>query len=216
MSANENKQPLEGFQALIGELDTLTKALPAADVADDKKIEAAAADGDDKPKLDKDGKPIAADPMTKSFKVTLDDGSIVDAEDGTELVKSLLARVDNTEQDMIKALGGTIDLVKALSVQLTATTELAKSLQTKVNELSGEGRGRKTMVSIHEKLNTSDLAKSESAAAATNLVEEFMTKSHAAFAAKKITGLELTSIDVAHRQGFAVEPSLVAKVLASA
>ena len=212
MSATENKQPTDAFAALLGELDTMTKALPAAEVADDKKIAAAAgADGDDENKEGEGDKPAEGAPMAKSFQVTLADGTVVDAEDGTELVKSLLTRVDNTEETIAKALGGTIDLVKALTGQMNSTTALVKSLQTQVAELSGQGRGRKTMVSVHEKLATTDLTKSEQPGIKP---EEFMAKSHAAFAAHKISGHELTMIDVSMRTGNAVDQSLVAKVLA--
>lgn len=211
MSATENKPAGGAFDLLLGELDTMTKALPAAEVADDNKIQAAAGvDDDDKPKLDADGKPIAAAPMAKSFKVTLADGTEVEAEDGTELVKSLVNRIDGTEETIAKALGGTIDLVKGLMAQVTTSTALVKSLEAKVATLSNEGKGRKTMISVHEKLVDTALVKSEPQGMQ---VEEFMAKANAAFDAKKITGLELTTIDVSRRAGHAIDQSLVAKVL---
>lgn len=216
MSATENKPAGGPFDQLLGELDTMTKALPAAEVADDNKIAAAAdADGDDKPKLDADGKPIAAAPMAKSFQVTLADGTLVDAEDGTELVKSLVERIDGTEETIAKALGGTIDLVKALMGKVTEQGTLVKSLQAQVTELSGQGRGRKTMVSVHEKLAVGgDLAKSDAAANAIAAANDFMVKANAACASGKITGYEMTCLDVAKRAGVEPEASIVAKVLA--
>lgn len=212
MSANENKQPSEAFAALLGELDTMTKALPAAEVADDKKIEAAAgADGDDKPKLDADGKPIvAAEPMTKSLQVTLADGTVIEAEDGTELVKSLFARVDSNEDMVVKALGGTLNLVKAQADQLKETTALVKSLQADVARLGNQGAGRKTLVNVHEQVT--QLAKAHAPQGPTP--QEFMAKAHSAFEAKKITGIELTTCDVAVRTQQQIEPGLIAKVLA--
>lgn len=210
MSADNNKQP-GGFEKLMGELETMTKALPAADVADDKKIAAAAgeagaaADDENKEQLGEDGKPL-----TKSLQVTLADGTVVDAEDGTELVKSLMARLDSQEDQVVKALGGTIDLVKALHEQVSASNALVKSLQADVARLAGQGAGRKTMVTVHEKLAGTTLAKSEQQGPTA---EEFMAKSHAAFVAHKISGQELTSIDVSMRLGQPVDQSLVAKVL---
>lgn len=212
MSANEKKQPGQGFEALLGELDTMTKALPAADVADDdNKIKAAAgAEDDDKPKLDADGKPIVAEPMAKSFKVTLDDGTEVEAEDGTELVKSLMQRFDTNEDQMVKALGGTLNLVKAQGEQLASLNVLCKALQADLAKLGNQGAGRKTMLNVHEQITT--LAKSSQPTGPTP--QEFMVKANAAFDAKKISGIELTTCDVAIRQKEQIDPGLIAKVLA--
>lgn len=207
MSANENKQPGEGFQALLGELDTLNKAIPAAEVADDKKIQTAAADGDaDDKKKEGDDKP-----MTKSLQVTLADGTILEAEDGTELVKSLFARVDSNEDMIVKALGGTLNLIKAHSDQLKATNELVKSLQADVAKLANQPAGRKTLVNVHEQVTAMTKANPEPA---VQTVADFMVKANSAFTAGKITGIELTSADVAIRNGFAPDESVVAKVLA--
>lgn len=214
MSANDKKQPSEGFAALLGELDTMTKALPAADVADDKKIADAAddGDGDGKQKLDADGKPIAdTDPMTKSFQVTLADGTVVEAEDGTELVKSLFARVDQNEDMIVKALGGTLNLVKSQGEQIAATNALVKSMQAEIAKLGNQGAGRKTLVNVHEQVSTLTKAMGQPP---TLTPAEFMTKANAAFDAQKITGPELVAADVSIRQGFAVDQAVFNKVMA--
>lgn len=213
MSATENKQPGEGFLALLGELDTLNKAIPAAEVKDDKKIEAAAAaagaEDDGKEKLGEDGKPLPA--MTKSMQVTLADGTVIEAEDGTELVKSLFARVDDQEDLMVKALGGAINLIKAQGEQITATNALVKSLQADLAKLGNQGAGRKTLVNVHEQVT--QLTKSNQEPQGPT-PQEFMVKANAAFDAKKITGIELTTCDVAVRTQQQIDPGLIAKVLA--
>jgi hypothetical protein len=207
MSADNNKQPAP-FQALLGELETMTKALPAADVADDKKIQAAAdgnGDADDDNKDDQQG-----DPMAKSLQVTLADGTVIEAEDGTELVKSLMDQVGKQEDMMVKAMGGVINLVKHQGEQLKAQGTLIKSLQDTVTRLSGQGAGRKSIVDVHQQVG--ELTKSLQAPSQGPTAQEFMVKSHAAFTAGKISGQELNVIDVSLRQGAAIDPTLLAKV----
>lgn len=204
MSGEENKQP-SAFDALLGELDTLTKAIPAVVDGDDKIANADAGNNDD----DEEDKEGGDAPMAKSFVVKLEDGSEVEAQDGTELVKSLMGRIDNNEETLAKALGSAVNLIKVQGEQLAQTTALVKSLQSKVSELSGEGRGRKTVVSIHEK-PANVMAKSEPEGLTA---QEFMTKSNAAFDAGRISGKDLTVIDVSIRNNQAIDQSLVAKVL---
>src|SRR5690606_33532727 len=106
----------------------------------DKKIQAAAADGDgdndDRDEHDPDyedgddDKKVNDDEagdefgdeddedgddknMSKSFQLTLDDGSVVEAEDGTALVKALLSRVEKNEETLAKALEATVRLIKS-------------------------------------------------------------------------------------------------------
>lgn len=142
-------QELNGLQA---DQELMTKALPADDGKDEEKIQAAAAEGGSdhqEPDGDEDGDGMGdgdADdkPMAKSFKFTLEDGTEVEAEDGTELVKSLQARVDQTEQTMAKALETAVSLIKGQG-------DLIKSMQDQIKKLSGEGRGRKAVVSVVEK-----------------------------------------------------------------
>lgn len=203
MSDEKNKQP-SAFDKLLGELDTMTKALPAGDMDGDKKI--ANADEDDEEDKGKDGD----NTMTKSLKVTLADGSVIDAEDGTALVKSLLARVDDTEDVMAKALGSAIGLIKAQGDALAKNNELVKSLQQKVAELSNEGKGRKTLVNIHESA-AATLTKAETPGMTG---AEFMAKANAAFGAGKISGKDLTVIDVSLRSQQPVDPNLIQKVMA--
>lgn len=199
----ENKEP-GAFDALLGELDVMAKAMPeiAPELSDEEKAEA-------KAKADAEAAGGAQPQMTKSLQVTLADGSVVDAEDGTELVKSLMEQVSGLEGTMAKALGAAVGLIKRQGEQLTATGELVKSLQSKVAELSGEGRGRKTMLAITEKPN--QLAKSETPGMS---VPEFMAKSETAFQAGKINGTEYTIIDVSLRQGQLPGEELIKKVMA--
>lgn len=201
---------LKDLEGLTAEQETMTKALPADDGKDDEKIQAAAEEGGDmdaEKKTDCDeGDEDDEKPMAKSFTLKLEDGTEVEAQDGTELVKSLMEKVDATEGQMAKALGSAVGLIKSQG-------EMLKALSEQVKKLSGEGRGRKTVLSVTEKKTASEtLAKSEGSDGMTP--QEFMLKSNSAFTGGKISGKELTVIDVSLRSGVAIDPTLISKVMA--
>lgn len=206
MSGKENK-PADAFAALLGDLDTLAKAVPDINAEPDGDEKIAAADGagaDGDPKLDADGKPV----MTKSLTVTLADGSVVEAEDGTELVKSLIERLDGTETVMAKALGAAVDLIKKQGEALASTNVLVKSLQTKVSELSAQPAGRKTVLTVHEKpANVMAKAQPEG-----DTPEEFMAKCLDAQKAGRITGLDVSVAEAALNRGAEVPQTIIASV----
>lgn len=148
--------------------------------------------------------------MGKSFRFTLDDGQEVEAVDGTELVKSLIARFDSfgaesatKEEAMTKALGVAVDLIKSQG-------EAISSLQTEVKRLASEGRGRKTVVSVAEKPAAGTMAKSEPAGISG---DEFMAKCLAAQAAGRITGLDVAKAEGFLLKGLAVPADIVKRVL---
>jgi hypothetical protein len=203
---SDGKQ-VSAFDALLGELETMTKALPADD-GSDKKIQAAAEGGGEGDEDDEEGKD--GEVMGKSMMVTID-GKQVEAQDGTELVKSLIGRIDDTEDVIAKALTSVVNLVKAQDVRAKAQDDLIKSLQGDLKRISGEGKGRKTLLSITE--SSSVLAKAEDKGMTG---AEFMAKANVAFEARRITGSEFNFIDVALRRNDAgvIDQSLVAKVLA--
>lgn len=205
---------LSELQALGAEQDTMSKALPADEGKDDEKIQAAAVDGGDEGAAaaeagadgDGDGDDDADgdEPMGKSLgTVTLPNGEQVEATDGTELVKALMARVETTEGQMQKALEGAIGLIKGQHT-------LIKSLTEQVSKLANAGRGRKAVVTVNEKTTAAgSLSKSEPGMTG----QEFMLKANSAFSAGKISGKELTVIDVCLRQSQPVDPTLISKVL---
>lgn len=210
------------FEQLLGELqaenEAMAKALPADDGKDDAKIQAAAGDGggegggDDDDEDDEAGGAGGETPMGKSMTLTDADGNPVEAIDGTELVKSLMdeigslkGQVGTHETTMAKALESTLGVVKSQGA-------LIKSLIARVDALSGQGRGRKTVVAVTEKVASGALAKSQQEDGVTPA--EFLAKSEAAFNAQKISGLEFTTIDVSLRSNVAIDPALVSKVLA--
>mgnify|MGYP000308300592 CR=1 FL=1 len=216
------------FDKLMSELgsiqadqETMTKALPADDGKDEKKIQAAAEDGglgdggaDDaggKSDVDADDKDGA--PMAKSFKMTLEDGTEVEAMDGTELVKALSARVEVMEQNegqMTKALESAVALIGG-------QRDLIKSLAARVEKLSGEGRGRKAVVSISEKADTTAAATSQMAKSLTPdgmTPETFFAKALDAQKAGRITATDISVAETYLNKGQAIPASLVSRVMA--
>lgn len=160
----------------------------------------------DEDKDDKDNN----EPLTKSLQ--LDNGEdvvLVDAEALIKSVSALEAKSSEHEKVLIKGLQASMKLISQQG-------ELIKSLNDKVTALGGQGAGRKTVLNISEKppVGGGVLAKSLSDGQVT--VGELLAKSHKAFDEKRITGKELTTIDVAARQGQlgVIDSNLIAKVLA--
>ena len=206
------------FEKLMAELsslstdqETMAKALPADDGKDEQKIQAAAEDGGlgdgdadnngGMPDGDKDDEGM---PMAKSFKFTLEDGTEVEAQDGSELVKSLGERLDATETTMAKALGQAVDLIKGQG-------EMIKSMQDQIKKLSGEGRGRKAVVSIVEKPGPGEgvMAKSESQGMSH---EQFFAKALTAQKEGRLSGTDIAIAESCLNRGEAIPANIVARV----
>ena len=205
------------FEALLKELgevaadaDTLAKAIPAAappamaaagvnpeddddddEDGDDAAIESAAAADGDKPTFG------------KSFEFVDDAGAKHEAVDATEMLKSLLTRVDTVDEVLAKAL-------TSMAGSLKAQGELIKSLSGQVQSLSGQGRGRKAVLSVVEKPAIGEMTKSQSEAGVTP--EQFFAKANAAFDAGKISGKDLNVVSVCLRGNHPIDPALVQKI----
>lgn len=219
------------FEKLMQELgqlqsgqEEMAKAISADDGADDKNIQAAAAEGGDGDADNKGGKPDGdaddkggksdgdADDKgmyAKSFVVKLADGTEVEAQDGTELVKSLVARLDAGESSMAKAMEAMSGLIKGQS-------DLIKSLTDKVGKLSNEGRGRKTVLTVSEKPsatpNTDTMAKSIGAGEGVTS-DQFFAKALEAQKSGRITGTEIAVAETYLNKGQPIPPSIVARVM---
>lgn len=203
------------FDKLMSELNSLseaqgemTKALPVPnDGEDEKKIQAAAADGgvempaadgdDDEGDKEKGEK----EPMTKSF--TDADGNVVEYEDGTLLVKALTARVDAAEAGFAKAMEQVTTIIKGRD-------EIIKSLTDQVSMLSGQGRGRKAVLSIVEKPNATMLAKSEVAGISH---KEFFAKAFTAQSEGRITGLDISIAETSLNRGEPIPAGILSRVM---
>jgi hypothetical protein len=205
------------IQELGSEQETMNKALPAGDGADDENIQAAAEDGGD---MDGAGAEDGAgedtgddgdDTLGKSLgTVTLADGTKADAIDGTELVKSLMSQVDELkssstarEGQMTKALEGAVGLLKTQQTML-------KSLQEQVTKLGGVGRGRKAVLTISEKIPAGSAMNKSEAPGMSG--QEFMAKALDAQKAGRIQGVEVATIEGYLNRGMPVPAHLIARV----
>lgn len=209
------------FEKLLEELDVMTKSFDDS-AKDDEKIKAAAAAGGaaDEAAADADGAHTEPDgdedeegkePMGKSFAFTLENGEVIEAQDGTELVKSLMNRVESTEGVIAKALGQAVDLIGKQSTRMNEQGELIKALRADVAKLSSQGAGRKAVLSVAEEQAPGEtLAKSEGAGMTK---QEFFAKANSAFDAGRISGKELTVIDVSLRSGSEIDQGLMSKVV---
>lgn len=216
------------FETLLAQLEAegvqqqepLAKSVPAGgEGGDDKAIQAAAGEGegnpeDDYDEDDEDGEfddDEGGERMVKSIQLGDEEVQVVDAEAMLKSISDLEATVGTHEGVLTKALETTLSAIKAQGAMI-------KSLQADIANLRGSGAGRKTTLSVHEKPavgSSETMAKSRPGSGGQMTVEEFMAKSDAAYAANKITGLELSTIDSAHRlnQLGTLSPDLVAKVI---
>lgn len=222
---------MSDFDKLMGELTQLAadqgelaKALPADDGKDEDKIQAAAAEGGldggvgggeaagaggeggEGGDADDEGKGEGA-PMAKSFQLTLDDGTVIEAVDGTEMVKALGNRLTATESTMVKALGEAVTLIKGQA-------DMIKSLSDQVKKLSGEGRGRKAVLSVVEKPApvAATMAKSQQAEGVTP--EIFFAKALDAQKAGRISGTDIAVAESCLNRGQAIPENIVQRVMA--
>lgn len=176
-----------------------------------------------------DGTPT---PLAKSFKLLLEDGTEVDAEDGTALIKALStqltaetsARAADNDQFM-KAFGSTIELVTSLTAGLTAAREETaaakneiatlkgsfETLQKSLSTLAGKGRGRVSTLSIIDKPN-GDGTRPVNVEYTAN---EILAKATAALSANRITGTEATKVMTALNMGLMPEKEMVDRIFAN-
>jgi hypothetical protein len=152
---------MPAYDDLLAELSALEPLAKAAGAdkgeaegkADDKKIAAAAAEGD---KADCDGDGDADDKQFgKAFSVTLADGTQAEAFDGTEMLKALHTTADEHAEkieDLQKAFSTAIGVIKDLRQVVTEQAEMLKAYGAKTAQVASSGTGRRTMVAIAEKL----------------------------------------------------------------
>ena len=206
---------LADLTALKGEGEAMQKSYaPADDKADDQNIVAAADDKgngdlDDDGTNDQTGKPVDKKegeeaPMGKSFDLTLDDGTKVEAFDATELLKALGARQDGVETALTKALTITVDTIKTQG-------DMIKSLQADVTRLANAGRGRKTAVTLVDKVDPASLAKSEQTGMGP---AEFMAKALTLQEQGKLSGLDVSRAESYLNRGLEIPADIRTKVMA--
>ena len=192
------------FDKLAEDLELLAKS-QAGDKETDEKI-AAAAGEENTGKDDGDEDGDEDEVLGKSFSMNRD-GETVRAYDATALIKSMTERMDSieaTDEENRTHLGKSLGLIAEMLKSQTA--EIA-SLKKSIGEMAGEGRGRKTVLSITEKSST--LAKSE-VAQPTN--GDLMAKCLTAQKAGSLTALDVSRANIAVENGLAVPGDILARL----
>lgn len=181
------------FDKLVSEIGDLHKAMKdEGSSKDDAKIEAAAEEGEEEGEDE-------GDDVSKSFKLKLDDGTEVEAMDGTLLIKSLTERVEKNEAAFTGVLRQVLDIVKSQAAEIT--------------KLRSAPKGRKAVVTVAEKKPAEqDVSKSEPEGISGG---EFLAKSMTAFAAGKISGHQVRLAETAINQGKQVPADIIRAVMAS-
>lgn len=210
------------FAALLGELDMMkAQAMPPAKGGDDdaERVQAAAADADNdgQDDEDKDGEDEGEGegaPFGKSFQVTMPDGTVQDAYDGTAMMKALHDEVQRLGGDLsgqadafTKALGTMTDIIKGQAATIASQGEMLKSLRADVAKFGGQGAGRKAVVNVHDKPAATGAAPSDEPS-------PDMVKSWALGAqmAGKLTGLDVARIAVRVDNGEKLDPATMAAI----
>ena len=217
------------FEKLVGELaqasedqGILAKSVADCD-ADDAKIAAAAdagaaagtkagdgAEGSpaDEGELDADGKPKAKPVMAKSFQVTLEDGSVVEAQDGAEMIKALTARIDASDASVTKALTSAVALIKSQGEMLKSFNDKLTAQAVLIKSIGNEGKGRKAVVSITDKNDGTQAAPEPKGLTG----EEFMAKAMDLQKAGKLMAKDISAIETYIGRGAAVPEALIKRV----
>jgi len=226
---------MSDFSALLTDIDsvladeeeTLAKASApdADDAADEAKIQAAA-DGDADDDGEKDGEDVPDDyddeeeedegpdsdddePLTKSFDVTLPDGTEAQAIDGDALIKSFQGQIQDMRLEHQQAMTQIATALSRSTKLIKAMREQNQALASQVTALGQSGRGRKAVVSIHEKPMVGDhsLAKAEGIS-----TSDLMAKALSAQKAGRLTGVQVAEIDAYVARGIPVPQSLIARL----
>lgn len=213
---------MNDFDALLGELDTLSKAAMA-----DSKVMAAAKEGGapmpdkDKPGMSEEeeeaerersmmkGDGYDDDMMGKSFAVTLPDGTTQEAYDGTAMLKAMGVQVSAlaASRDAVRA-----DLNKALSTSsallglVKQQGEMMKAMHARVEAMANTGRGRQATISLADKPGPI------AGAAPSNNGNDVMAKAMTAFRAGGLDGSDVSRIEAHLARGLPVPSDILERL----
>lgn len=213
------------FDALLAEIGTVTtgtadlaKALGEAAAktdgapgGDDAAIAAAAGEGTEG---EGDGKPAegaaadGAEPeLGKSFAVTYADGTQGEAIDATDLLKSLMDRVELGETKSVEVTTGLLAVIKSQG-------EMLKSLSEQITTFANQGRPRKAVVTVAEK--PAAVIDAGAAAAADGISEaEFWGKAMAAQVKGAINSVDIAILEGDINRGLQPRAEIVQRILAA-
>jgi hypothetical protein len=222
----------EELKAAIAAQATLAKSLSAAQV--DAKGNAAVAAGagktnatNDEEDDDGDGNGDLGDgaPLVKSFKLVLEDGTEMEAQDATEMLKCLIGEVETVKaaagaqvEELAKALGDAMGVIGDLSEGLKATREDVLALAQRGDELKksnslltkalggigSQGRGvRSVTLGARPNLN------GNTPVTTAHTPSEILAKAEGALTANQITATEAVRIQTALNMGAMPEQAIL-------
>lgn len=143
------------------------------------------------------------DTMSKSFHLTLPDGTEAEAIDGTLLIKSLRDEMTEDFQGLAKAIKAQTALIKSLHAD-------NQSLRAQVETLAKSGRGRKSAVlTVHEK---PDVGTPADAQPEKPEPRGLMAKALDAQRAGRLSSIEVSTLDLLLGAGKPVPETLLAKI----
>lgn len=150
---------------------------------------------------DGDGEPGV--PFAKSYAVRTADGGVIRAVDGAAALRALQRRMARRDEVMSKALASVTSVLKQQA-------ELIKSLRAEVARGGMAGRGRKAVLTVHDKPAAGTLQKSQPAGVSS---QQFLLKALDAQRAGRITGVDVAIAEAALNAGQQVPQHIAAKVL---
>ncbi|EJF7575640.1 hypothetical protein M8623_003318 [Salmonella enterica subsp. enterica] len=205
-------------------VEEMAKALPSDE--DDKKIAAAEAEGDkeeedDEKSSDKEGseydkegayekkeeKPLEKCDLKKSFE-NEEGEELIDA---TEVIEGLQKSFATHDDILAKAMPKIVDLLGVQSKQLKEQGDLIKSMQEQLATFGARGTGRKSAVTVMAKSHVANQPAVATPAEPEEMTTaDIMVKANSLFDQKLLSGLQLTKLDVALRNGYAPEADILA------
>ncbi|EAM1616311.1 hypothetical protein EU642_22000 [Salmonella enterica] len=191
--------------------EELAKALPTEDEGEDKKenkVQAAAAEAgaDDEEDDEEEGE----DKLEKgcgSLKKSFANEEGEELIDATEILEDLQKSFASHDEVLAKAMPKIVDLLSAQGTQLKEQGELIKSMQQTITNLQGRGAGRKSTVTVLAKSQVS--AEKTEAEEPQYTKESIMAKAHTLFDKKMLSSMQINTLDVALRNGYAPDAEVL-------
>lgn len=201
---------LAAIDAEAVEQSELAKSMPAVGAADDATVATAKGEpgaGDVAITDAEKAKKEAEQDLTKSLGNPEDDIEVVAVDDLIKSMGDLSQRFDENEGLMAKALGNTLNLVKAQG-------EMIKSLNDRVATLSNQGSGRKALLVATERAQPGEhLAKSLPQQEQVAIQpQEILAKCLTAQKAGKLTGNDVARAESQLNHGLQVDPAILARL----
>lgn len=207
---------MSDFEALLKEISglaeehsALAKSIPEGSAAgdggqNDKPVETAAAGEGDDLGEGGEGEDEGSDgALVKSMVI---DGETVDVIDAEQLVKSvagLEARMDAQGDNLVKSIEPMLQLIKGQG-------ELIKSMNARIESLAGQGRGRKTVLTVMEKPSAAEPLRKSLPEQPSG--PQILAKALDAQRAGKISGIDVARAENAIQSGHAVPADVLARI----